>query len=108
MQFWPVSLQNGLKMCVFLRSITWATGCHEDQLQLVTLTGFFIFKGQATTTDSPVVVGFSVHPTGPLNTNQLYQGIVKHMVGWVTETCGSEEVDARCRRFPPKSQPTSF
>jgi Plavaka transposase len=33
--------------------------------------------------------------------HQLYQGIVKHMVGWVTETCGSEEVDARCRRFPP-------
>src|ERR1700679_1652002 len=23
------------------------------------------------------------------------------MIGWVIETCGSEEVDARCRRFPP-------
>ena len=33
--------------------------------------------------------------------HQLYQGIVKHVVGWVTDTCGSQEVDARCRRFPP-------
>ena len=37
--------------------------------------------------------------------HQLYQGIVKHVVGWVTDTCGSQEVDPRCRRFP-KSQPT--
>ena len=33
--------------------------------------------------------------------HQLYQGIVKHVVGWVTDTCGSQEVDARCRHFPP-------
>ena len=33
--------------------------------------------------------------------HQLYQGIVRHLVGWVIETCGSEEVDARCHRFPP-------
>ena len=26
MQFWPVSLQNRLKMCAFLRGTTWATG----------------------------------------------------------------------------------
>ena len=56
MQFGPVSLQNGLKMCVFLRSIMWATGCYEDRLKLVTLTGFFIFEGQATATDSLVVI----------------------------------------------------
>ena len=36
-----------------------------------------------------------------LGLHQLYQGIVKHMVSWVTETCGSEEVDARCRHFLP-------
>ena len=57
MQFWPISLQNGLKMCVFLRSITWATGCHKDWLKPVTLTGFFIFEGQATATDGPVTIG---------------------------------------------------
>ena len=33
--------------------------------------------------------------------HQLYQGIVKYVVGWVTDTCGSQEVDACCCRFPP-------
>jgi hypothetical protein len=33
--------------------------------------------------------------------HQLYQGIFKHIVGWVIKTCGSEEVDARCCCFPP-------
>ena len=30
MQFWSVSPQNGLKMCAFLRSITWATGSNQS------------------------------------------------------------------------------
>ena len=34
----------------------WATGCHEDQLKPVTLTGFSIFEGQATATDGPVAI----------------------------------------------------
>jgi hypothetical protein len=33
--------------------------------------------------------------------HQLYQGVVKHLVSWVTECCGEDEVDARCRRLPP-------
>ena len=48
MQFWLVSLQNRLKMCGFLRGITWATGRHENRLQLVHATGFFIFEEGAT------------------------------------------------------------
>ncbi|KAF9529836.1 hypothetical protein CPB83DRAFT_924972 [Crepidotus variabilis] len=33
--------------------------------------------------------------------HQLYQGIVKHVVGWITEAGGAAEIDARCRRMPP-------
>lgn len=33
--------------------------------------------------------------------HQLYQGIMKHLINWVTEACGAEEIDARCRRMPP-------
>lgn len=32
--------------------------------------------------------------------HQLYQGLVKHLVKWVT-ACGAAEIDARCRRMPP-------
>ena len=33
--------------------------------------------------------------------HQLYQGVIKHVVSWVTEAFGSAEIDARCRRLPP-------
>jgi hypothetical protein len=33
--------------------------------------------------------------------HQLYQGILKHLIGWVTQALGPLEVDARCRRLPP-------
>lgn len=33
--------------------------------------------------------------------HQLYQGVVKHVVAWVTAAFGEKEIDARCRRFPP-------
>ncbi|KAG2154472.1 uncharacterized protein EDB93DRAFT_1320123 [Suillus bovinus] len=33
--------------------------------------------------------------------HQLYQGLVKHLVGWLTAACGAAEIDARCRRLPP-------
>ena len=33
--------------------------------------------------------------------HQLYQGILKRLVGWVTQTVGPIEIDARCRRLPP-------
>ncbi|KZT19755.1 hypothetical protein NEOLEDRAFT_1077268, partial [Neolentinus lepideus HHB14362 ss-1] len=33
--------------------------------------------------------------------HQLYQGVMKHVISWVTKACGAVEVDARCRRFPP-------
>ncbi|RXW20300.1 hypothetical protein EST38_g5564 [Candolleomyces aberdarensis] len=33
--------------------------------------------------------------------HQLYQGIIKHLISWITEACGAAEIDARCRRLPP-------
>ncbi|KAJ7787078.1 hypothetical protein B0H14DRAFT_3163444 [Mycena olivaceomarginata] len=33
--------------------------------------------------------------------HQLYQGIVKHLIPWLTACCGEAEIDARCRRLPP-------
>ncbi|KAI0949317.1 hypothetical protein AcW1_008965 [Taiwanofungus camphoratus] len=33
--------------------------------------------------------------------HQLYQGIVKHVISWIKEAYGPEELDARCRRLPP-------
>ncbi|KAI0703890.1 hypothetical protein C8T65DRAFT_810535 [Cerioporus squamosus] len=33
--------------------------------------------------------------------HQLYQGVVKHLLGWIQEAYGDDEIDARCRRLPP-------
>jgi hypothetical protein len=33
--------------------------------------------------------------------HQLYQGVIKHSIGWVTAALGKAEIDARCRRMPP-------
>ena len=32
--------------------------------------------------------------------HQMYQGVVKHMISWVTDICGAAEIDARVRRLP--------
>ncbi|KAG1721770.1 uncharacterized protein EDB91DRAFT_1274897 [Suillus paluster] len=33
--------------------------------------------------------------------HQLYQGLVKHLLSWLADTCSGAEIDARCRRLPP-------
>jgi Plavaka transposase len=33
--------------------------------------------------------------------HQLYQGVLKHVIGWLRTICGDAEIDARCRRLPP-------
>ncbi|KAJ3920759.1 hypothetical protein F5877DRAFT_37399 [Lentinula edodes] len=33
--------------------------------------------------------------------HQLYQGVMKHLISWVTSVCGADEIDARVRRLPP-------
>ncbi|THV08117.1 hypothetical protein K435DRAFT_641286 [Dendrothele bispora CBS 962.96] len=33
--------------------------------------------------------------------HQMHQGIMKHLIGWLTEICGADEIDARIRRLPP-------
>ena len=40
--------------------------------------------------------------------HQLYQGIMKHVIGWVVEAFGAEEIDARCRRMPPNHNMRHF
>jgi hypothetical protein len=33
--------------------------------------------------------------------HQLYQGVIRHLISWLKECCGSAEIDARCKRLPP-------
>ncbi|KAG2085840.1 hypothetical protein BD769DRAFT_1374013 [Suillus cothurnatus] len=33
--------------------------------------------------------------------HQLYQGLIKHLLGWLAQACGPNKIDARCRRLPP-------
>ncbi|KAG2346551.1 hypothetical protein BDR05DRAFT_878079 [Suillus weaverae] len=33
--------------------------------------------------------------------HQLYQGLVKHLLAWLSDACGGDEIDARCRCLPP-------
>jgi hypothetical protein len=28
--------------------------------------------------------------------HQMYQGNIKHLIGWIQTACGEEEIDARC------------
>lgn len=37
----------------------------------------------------------------PYILHQLYQGVFKHLVSWLTTICGATEIDARVRRLPP-------
>lgn len=32
--------------------------------------------------------------------HQLYQGVMKHLIGWLKDAFGAEELDVRCRRLP--------
>ncbi|KAJ7839453.1 hypothetical protein B0H14DRAFT_3086954 [Mycena olivaceomarginata] len=40
--------------------------------------------------------------------HQLYQGVIKHIIGWITEAFGPAEIDARCRRMPPNHNTRLF
>ncbi|KAI0688790.1 hypothetical protein BC835DRAFT_1283994 [Cytidiella melzeri] len=40
--------------------------------------------------------------------HQLYQGVLKHVVVWVTSAVGADEIDARCRRLPPNHNIRTF
>lgn len=33
--------------------------------------------------------------------HQGYQGLIKHLIGWLKQAYGEAEIDARCRRLPP-------
>ncbi|KAJ3723812.1 hypothetical protein C8R42DRAFT_719715 [Lentinula raphanica] len=33
--------------------------------------------------------------------HQLHQGVMKHLISWLTAICGADEIDARVRRLPP-------
>ncbi|RPD58107.1 hypothetical protein L226DRAFT_467289 [Lentinus tigrinus ALCF2SS1-7] len=36
--------------------------------------------------------------------HQLYQGVMKHLLAWLRNAYGADELDARCRRLPPNHQ----
>ncbi|KAJ3911962.1 hypothetical protein F5877DRAFT_54695 [Lentinula edodes] len=40
--------------------------------------------------------------------HQLYQGVMKHLISWVTDICGADEIDARVRRLPPNHTIRTF
>ena len=40
--------------------------------------------------------------------HQLYQGVMKHLVSWITEAFGEKELDARCKCLPPNHNIQSF
>ncbi|KAJ3898192.1 hypothetical protein F5879DRAFT_910135 [Lentinula edodes] len=33
--------------------------------------------------------------------HQMYQGVMKHLISWLTDICGADEIDARVRCLPP-------
>ncbi|KAG1857800.1 hypothetical protein F4604DRAFT_1882977 [Suillus subluteus] len=41
------------------------------------------------------------HVITPDILHQLYQGLVKHLISWLSEACGAAKIDARCQRLPP-------
>src|SRR6266545_3100017 len=40
--------------------------------------------------------------------HQLYQGVLKHLIGWITTAIGAAEVDAQCRQTVKCPQITTF
>ena len=41
------------------------------------------------------------HSTTPNILHQLYQGLLKNVIGWVWAVCGDAEIDAQCHHLPP-------
>ncbi|KAG1748822.1 uncharacterized protein EDB91DRAFT_1235446 [Suillus paluster] len=41
------------------------------------------------------------HAITPDVLHQLYQGLIKHLLAWLSAACGAAEINARCRRLPP-------
>ncbi|KAG1869020.1 hypothetical protein DFJ58DRAFT_857358 [Suillus subalutaceus] len=41
------------------------------------------------------------HVITPDVLHQLYQGLIKHLLGWLSAACGAAEINAHCRRLPP-------
>ena len=40
--------------------------------------------------------------------HQLLQGVMKHLIAWLTSAFGPSEIDARCRSLPPNHHITTF
>ncbi|KAH9840302.1 uncharacterized protein C8Q71DRAFT_702984, partial [Rhodofomes roseus] len=40
--------------------------------------------------------------------HQLHQGVIKHLLAWVTDIVGNDEVDARVKRLPPNHSIHNF
>lgn len=44
----------------------------------------------------------------PDTLHQLYQGLLKHLIGWIKSAYSAEELDRRCSQLPPNHQVRSF
>ena len=95
MQFWSVSPQNGLKMCAFLRSITWATGC--NRFKLVRLRCLKSMQPQPPVQSSSVFGLFLVLWTGPLNTSITFCPQLLELF------CPTPTLSARVAKLPPQN-----
>ncbi|KAJ3848502.1 hypothetical protein EV368DRAFT_86547 [Lentinula lateritia] len=40
--------------------------------------------------------------------HQMYQGVMKHLIGWITSICGANEIDARIHRLHPNHSIRQF
>ncbi|KAH9941883.1 uncharacterized protein BXZ73DRAFT_41443 [Epithele typhae] len=40
--------------------------------------------------------------------HQLHQGVLKHLIAWLKDAFGTEELDARCQRLPPNHNARHF
>ncbi|KAK7461710.1 hypothetical protein VKT23_008136 [Stygiomarasmius scandens] len=73
-----------------LGSVDWVSSCQDANLKPVQHPFW---------EDLPYTDIF--HSITPDILHQLYQGVMKHLISWLTTVAGADEIDARVRRLPP-------
>ncbi|THU96048.1 hypothetical protein K435DRAFT_665236 [Dendrothele bispora CBS 962.96] len=73
----------------FLGTDQWVESCHEENIKPIQHPFW---------EDLPYTDIF--RSITPDILHQMYQGVMKHLIGWLTKICGADEIDARVRRLP--------